>query len=125
VLPVQVDVRPLCLPASDVEVSPPIGVRRKSVAGIFVQTIVELVRGQSDYHSGNEDDRPVGFDNREELAGQHVEVGWLGGVEKNSNERSCVEGRAGRSREVVILALHAAAVLLIGIRHAQCSHMSC
>lgn len=47
VLSVQVDVCPLSLSASDVEVSPPIGVPCQRVPGVFVQTIVEFIPGQT------------------------------------------------------------------------------
>lgn len=72
--PVQVDVRPLCLSASDVEVPPPICVRGERVAGVFVQAIVELILDESDCNSDDEEYRPVGFDYGEKLAGQHVEI---------------------------------------------------
>jgi hypothetical protein len=82
VLPVQVDVCPLGFPASDVKVPPPIGVSCQRVSRVFIQTIVELIPSQTQHHTNYEDDRPVGSEEREQLAGQHVEVLLaLGGVE--------------------------------------------
>lgn len=72
--PVQVDVRPLCLSASDVEVPPPICVRGKRVSRVFIQAIVELVLDESDCNSDHEKYRPVGFEYGKKLAGQHVEI---------------------------------------------------
>jgi hypothetical protein len=72
--PVQVDVCPLGFPASDVEVPPPIRISCKRVPGIFIQTIVEFVPGQTQYHTDYKNNRPVGSKEREQLAGQHVEV---------------------------------------------------
>lgn len=73
-LPVQVDVCPLCLSASDVEVPPPVGVRCQRVAGVPVETIVKFVLCQTNHHANYEDDRPVGSEEWEQLAGQHVEI---------------------------------------------------
>lgn len=97
-LSVQVDVRPLRLPASDVEVPPPIGKCCQRMAGVFVQSVVELVLGESNDHTSDEDDGPVGLYEREKLVRQHVEVRLaLGGVEKEFTKRSCAvfEGRKG------------------------------
>jgi len=74
VFPVQIDVRPLGFSASDVEVPPPVRVSCQRVPGVFVQTIVELVPSQTQYHTDYEDNRPIGLDQWEQLAGQHVEV---------------------------------------------------
>lgn len=63
-LPVQVDVRPLCFPASDVEVTPPVCICGERVAGVLVKTVVELVLNQSDHNTGDEEDRPVGLEYR-------------------------------------------------------------
>lgn len=105
VFPVQVDVRPLGFPASDVEVPPPVGVACQWVPGVFVQTIVEFVPGQTQYHTDHEDNRPVGLDQWKELAGQHVEVLLaFGGVEKRDGGKRLVvrlrEIRGGVKREV-------------------------
>ena len=82
VLPVQIDVCPLSFPASDVEVPPPIGVSCQRVPGVLVQTIVELIPGQTQYHTDYKDHRPVGLDQWKQLASQHVEVLLaFGGVE--------------------------------------------
>ena len=72
-LPVQVDVRPLCFSASDVEVPPPVGVACQRVTRVFVQSVVELILNESDNHAGDKDDRPVCLDERKKLANQHVE----------------------------------------------------
>lgn len=71
---VQVDMRPLCLPASDIEVPPPIGVRGERVSRVFVKAIVELILDESDCKANHEEYRPIGFEYGEELAGQHVEI---------------------------------------------------
>ena len=47
VFSVQVDVCPLGLSASDIEVPPPVGVPCQRVPGVFVQTIVEFIPGQT------------------------------------------------------------------------------
>jgi hypothetical protein len=74
VFPVKVDVRPLRSPASNVEISPPIGVGSESIARIVVQTVVVFVPEESDDHSSDEYQRPVSTENGEESAGQHVEL---------------------------------------------------
>jgi hypothetical protein len=60
--------------ASDVRVPPPIGVGGESIAGVFVQAIVVFVPEESDHHSGEEYQRPVGTEDGKESAGQHVEL---------------------------------------------------
>jgi hypothetical protein len=74
VFPVQVDVRPLRFSASDVEVPPPVGVGSESIAGVLVQAVVVFVSEESDHHSSDEYQRPVGAEDGEESAGQHVEL---------------------------------------------------
>jgi hypothetical protein len=69
----QVDVRPLRSSASDVEVPPPIGVGGEGIAWVLVQAVVVFVPEEPDHHSGNEYQRPIGTEDGEESAGQHVE----------------------------------------------------
>lgn len=83
-LSVQVDVRPLRFPASHVAIPPPVGVRCQSMAGVFVQSVVELVLGESSDHTNDQNDGPIGSYERKELVCQHVEVRLaLGGVERS------------------------------------------
>lgn len=65
--------RPLRSSATDVEVPPPIGVGGKSTAGVLVQAVVVFVPEESDHHSSDEYQGPVGTNDGEESAGQHVE----------------------------------------------------
>lgn len=39
----QLDMRPLCFAAPDVEIAPPVRVGCEEVAGVFVQAVVEFV----------------------------------------------------------------------------------
>ena len=73
-LPVQIDVRPLRSPAPDVEVPPPIRVGGESMAGELVQAVVIFVPQEMGHHSSYEYEWPVGTEDGEESAGQHVEL---------------------------------------------------
>lgn len=54
-----------------------------------MQTIVELIPGQTYYHTDYKDNRPVGPEERQQFAGQHVEVLLaMGGVEKIRQQES-------------------------------------
>jgi hypothetical protein len=113
VFPVQVDVRPLCSSASDVEVPPPIGVGGESIAGVLVQAVVVFVPAESDHHSSDEYHRPVGTDDGEESAGQHVELRLAWGKVEIGWERGTE--RVAMGVQVIC------STLLIGSRHAHLS----
>ena len=71
---VKIDVSPLCIPLGDIEVPPPVGVSGEGMAGIFVQAVVVLVPHDVEDQSTYDDNRPVGLQDREDLACQHVEL---------------------------------------------------
>jgi len=70
---------------NDLEEPPPVGVSCDRWAGVLVQPILEFVRDKEENHRSDEDDRPVGDCECEEV-GKHVESFLVVIVEGKRNE---------------------------------------
>lgn len=57
--PVQMDMRPFCLPAPYIEETPPVRVPRKGRTRVFVQSLVEFVSKKMDDHDRGDNGGPV------------------------------------------------------------------
>jgi hypothetical protein len=56
-----------------VDEPPPVGIGRERVSRMLVQALLVLIPEEMDDQNGNEEDRPVGACQRQQLSDQHVE----------------------------------------------------